>query len=223
VTSARAHAVIFDLDGVLIDSEGLQYAAYSQVLARYGVRVSRDEYAAQWIAAGRGPEYAVRTYALPIAPDELRALKAVVYQALLRDGVVLMPGAAAALARLHAHFVLAVATNSSRADLEFVLGHFDLLRLFAAVVSREDYTHAKPAPDAFATAAERLGLPPASCIVIEDSQRGVLAAARAGMVPVAVPHAFTRHSDFSAAARVLHNLDEVTVEMVMQVLRPSRP
>ena len=90
VREPRNAAVIFDLDGVLIDSEGLQYQAYAQVLGRFGVTVTRAEYAAQWIGAGRGPEYAVAAYALPLAPDELRALKAPVYRALLHDNLQLM-------------------------------------------------------------------------------------------------------------------------------------
>src|SRR5882724_6082209 len=100
-------AVIFDLDGVLIDSEALQYQAYSQVLARFGAQVSADEYGEQWIAAGSGPEYAVRKFGLPIAPDALRALKHPVYHQILRQAVALMPGARAAVTRLHPHFPLA--------------------------------------------------------------------------------------------------------------------
>jgi pseudouridine-5'-monophosphatase len=196
----------------------LQYQAYSEVLARYNVRVSTEEYATQWIAAGRGPEYAVRTYALPVAPDELRAMKSAVYDQLLRRAVRLMPGAATALARLHGQFPLAVATNSSRADVGFVLEHFDLRGFFSATVCRDDYTNAKPEPDAFLTAAQRLQVPPRGCLVVEDSHRGVLAAARAGMVPVAVPHPLTRASDFSAAVRILGSLNELTVELVEGLL-----
>src|SRR6185295_14045188 len=109
-------AVIFDLDGVLIDSEALQYKAYSAVLARFGASVSAEEYGQHWIAVGHGPEYAVQRFGLPIAADELRALKHPVYHQILRAEVTLMPGATAALARLHAHCKLSVATNSNRDD-----------------------------------------------------------------------------------------------------------
>jgi HAD superfamily hydrolase (TIGR01509 family) len=212
------HAVIFDLDGVLIDSEGLQYEAYSQVLAGFGARVTRAEYAEHWIAAGRGPEYAVRTFGLPLAPDELRALKHPVYHRLLQQQVRMMPGAVAALARLQPHFALAVATNSNRDDAGWVLDHQGLRRFFAAVVVRDDYARAKPEPDAFRTAAARLELDAAACVVVEDSYRGIVAARRAGATPIAVPNEFTRGSDFSRAAAVLDSLDELSVALVERVL-----
>jgi HAD superfamily hydrolase (TIGR01509 family) len=211
-------AVIFDLDGVLIDSEALQYQAYSRVLARFDARVTRDEYAEHWIAAGRGPEYAVQRFRLPLAADELRALKHPIYHQLLRQQVTLMPGTVAALARLQPHFALAVATNSNGDDVGFVLDHLDLRRFVTAAVVRDDYARAKPEPDAFLTAATRLGVAAAACVVVEDSYRGIVAAHRAGAVSVAVPNEFTRHSDFSLAAAVLHSLDELSVALVERIL-----
>jgi HAD superfamily hydrolase (TIGR01509 family) len=210
-------AVIFDLDGVLIDSEALQYKAYSEVLGRFGVTVGLEEYAEHWIAAGRGPEYAVRTYGLQMHPDELRALKNPVYHDILRREAALMPGALAALERLHPHFPLAVATNSNRQDVAFVMDRFDLRRFFSTIVAREDYRRAKPHPDAFTVAAARLGAIPGSCLVVEDSYRGVIAAHRAGASVVVVPNRFTRGSDFSLAAFVLQSLDALTVEVVKQL------
>src|SRR5690242_9029507 len=112
--------VIYDLDGVLIDSEGLQYKSYSQVLARWQVAVSKEEYAHHWIAGGRGPEHAVATYRLPLTPDELRELKHPLYHQILRDEVTLMPGVHAALQRLRPNFRIALATNSNRIDVDFV-------------------------------------------------------------------------------------------------------
>ena len=215
-------AVIFDLDGVLIDSEALQYKAYSEVLGRFGITVSLEEYAAHWIAAGRGPEYAIRTHGLQMHPDELRALKHPVYHDILRREAALMPGALAALTRLQPHFPLALATNSNRQDVAFVIDHFDLRRFFAAIVAREDYERAKPHPDAFITAAARLGVAPSASLVVEDAYRGVLAARRAGAAVVAVPNRFTRDTDFSLAALVLPSLDALTVDVVSRLVADHR-
>jgi len=211
--------VIFDLDGVIIDSEGLQYASYSQVLERWNVRVTHEIYAQHWIAAGRGPEYAVATFSLPVSPDDLRELKHPVYHEILRQRVTLMPGVTAALARLKPHFRIALATNSIRHDVDFVMDHFDLRPWFDAIVTRDDYTRAKPEPDAFLTAARHLDLPGAACVVIEDAHKGVLAAHRAGIAAIAVPNEWTKENDFSLAARTVTSLDEVTVELVDELTR----
>jgi HAD superfamily hydrolase (TIGR01509 family) len=210
--------VLFDLDGVIIDSEELQYQAYQHVLAPFGVRVSREEYGSEWVGKGRGAEYAVETYELALTPEEVRQRRTRVYFDILRNGVSLMPGVVAALERLRSRFALAVATNSNREDTAFVLEHLAVSQYFTAVVTRDMYAHAKPAPDAFLTAARGLGLPPQRCVVIEDAFKGVMAAARAGCKCVAIPHDFTRGNDFSAATRVVGSLDEVTVELIEELV-----
>ncbi|MFI5396290.1 MAG: HAD family hydrolase [Candidatus Binatia bacterium] len=211
-------AVIFDLDGVLIDSEGLQYQAYAQVLERFGVRVTAEEYARHWISTGLGPEYAVETYRLPVDAQQLRALKQPIYREILRRHVSLMPGAIEALARLHTRFPLGLATNSNRADVSFVVDQFGLERFFARIVTREDYVLPKPNPDAYLTAAAGLHAPPHACLVVEDTYRGILAAHRAGAVPVAVPNSSTRTNDFSLAVAVFGSLDDLTVLVVEKLL-----
>jgi beta-phosphoglucomutase len=209
--------VIFDLDGVIVDSEGLQYEAYRRVLAGLGVEVGEAEYAREWIANGRGPEYAVRAYGLSISPDELRDRKNPVYHELLRDRASLMPGATGAIERLGRDFPLAVATNSNRPDTDFVLERFALRAHFAAVVTRESYAEAKPAPDAFCTAAAALGRSPGRCLVIEDAYKGVLAASRAGCSCIAVPNRFTAGNDFRLATRVVESLAEVTTAFIESI------
>lgn len=206
--------VIFDLDGVIIDSESLQHEAYNRVLERYGIRVDVAVYGREWIARGRGPEYAVKTFSLPIGPDELRRLKDPVYHALLREKVALVPGAREALARLGEVFPLALATNSNAADTDFVLDRFQLRGYFTAVVTREQYRVAKPAPDAFRAATAALALPPARCVVIEDAYKGVVAADDAGCRCIAVPRTYTLGNDFSRADVIVGSLDEATVELI---------
>ena len=211
--------VLFDLDGVLADTERLHWAAYRRVLQEFGVDVGLEEYGARWTSTGRGPEYACRRYALPVTPAELRARKAPVYLALLRGGVTACPGARAALERLGGRCRLAVATNAARAEVELVLGQLGVAGLLQAVIAREDYVHAKPAPDAYLAAAAALGLPPAACIVVEDSERGVQAGVVAGMRVIAIPGEFTRDNDFRACVRRLHHLDELTPELLEAVAR----
>ena len=213
-----AYGVIFDLDGVLIDSEGLYYRAYSDVLAPYGVTVTREEYEDHWIAQGNGPEYIVAKHNLPIAPDEMRQLRSPIYLHLLETEVTLMPHVHKALSRLAPHCVLTVATNSYRGHLDAVLRKFALDQFFPVTVARQDYEKAKPAPDAFLTAARKLGLSLDRCVVIEDTYKGVMAAVSADIRCIAVPNDYTRRNDFSQASLVLPSLQELTVEVVRGLL-----
>lgn len=214
-----ACGVIFDLDGVLIDSEGLYYRAYSDVLEPYGVTVTREEYEDHWIAQGNGPEYIVAKHNLPISPDEMRQLRSPIYLHLLETEVTLMPYVHEALSRLAPHCRLTVATNSYREHLDAVLRKFELDQFFPMTVARQDYQKAKPEPDAFLAAARTLGLPPERCIVIEDTYRGVTAAVSAGIRCIAVPNDYTRRNDFSHANLVLPSLRELTVEVISSLLQ----
>lgn len=213
--------VIFDLDGVLIDSEGLYYRAYSDVLRPYGITVSREEYEDHWIAQGNGPEYIGAKHNLPIAPAELRQLSSPMYVHLLETEVTSMPYVQETIRHLAEHSILTVATNSNREHLDFVLRKFDLAPFFPLTVARQDYQKAKPEPDAFLTAAQKLGLAPWQCVVIEDTYKGVRAAVRAGIPCIAVPNDYTRRNDFRQASLVLPSLRELTVEVVKGLLRAS--
>ena len=206
--------VLFDLDGVIADTERMQWAAYREVLARWGVDVGIEEYRRTFIARGAGPEYACEHYRLPVSPDELRALKADVYQRLLRDGVCACAGAVAALDRLRATHRLALATNTVREEVAFILGRLGVAGRFDATIAREDYVRAKPAPDAYLAAAAALGLAPAECVVVEDTERGVRAGIAAGARVVAVPNELTTDNDFAGAACRLGHLDELTAALL---------
>ncbi|MCX8070945.1 MAG: HAD family phosphatase [Candidatus Binatia bacterium] len=207
-------AVVFDLDGVLLDSEGLHYQAYCQVLREFDVVIGQEEYAEHWIGAGHGPEYAVERYRLPITPTELRARKAPLYRELLHTRAQLMPHARDVVEGLYREFALGVATNSGREDVDWVLARFDLRRFFSAVIAREDYREAKPAPDAYVAVRALLAVPAHRCLVVEDSPRGVLAARAAGLPVVAVPNEFTRVCVFPPGTPRIAGLSAVTPAFV---------
>jgi HAD superfamily hydrolase (TIGR01509 family) len=206
--------VLFDLDGVLADTEPLHWAAYREVLLELGVDVGIEEYRQRFISQGGGPEYACEAYHLPLTPDELRARKLPRYLDLIRRDVRPRPGARAALERLRGRFRTAVATNSVRAEVELILGSLGLGGLLDAVVAREDYRDPKPAPDAYLAAAAALGLGAGECVVVEDTPRGVAAALAAGIRAVALPNELTADNDFTGCARRLAHLDQLTPDLL---------
>lgn len=211
--------VLFDLDGTLADTEPIQWESYRRALRAYGADVDLETYRRHWIAVEGGSEWACRTFALPVTPAELRARKAAEYRALIADGVPARPGAREALARLAPEYALAVATNSIRGEVDVVLGHLGLREFFTALVAREDYVEAKPAPDPYREAARRLGLAPAACVVVEDTARGVRSGLAAGCVVIAVPSELTRDNDFTGAARRLDGLEALTPALLRDLSR----
>lgn len=218
--SARSGAgVIFDFDGVVLDSEELHYRAYSAVLAEFGVTIDRALYGSVWIGEGRGLSWVDDKCELPISSEEVLRRKVRVYRRLLAEEAKLMPGAAEALARISAAMPTALATNSRAPDVDLVLDRFALRKLFSAIVTRENYDKPKPAPDAFLAAARALALQPGQCLVVEDAAKGVRAAHAAGCHSVAVPHDFTCENDFTLAARVIGSLDELTAALVEEILK----
>jgi HAD superfamily hydrolase (TIGR01509 family) len=210
-------AVLFDLDGTLVDTERLQWRAYRATLERHGATIDLAEYARRFIESGGGPEWACREYGLSIDAAALRAEKARVYAGFLPHAVVACPGAAAALARLAPDFALGVVTNSVRSETEAILGHLGFAAFLDVVVTREDYVRAKPAADAYVEAARRLALPAAECVVVEDTPRGVAAGRAAGMPVVAAPSDLTAGADFGAATARIAGLGDLTPAFVRRL------
>lgn len=201
--------IIFDLDGLLADTEPLQMQAYQQALLTHGITLTDDEYAQHWIRAGLGIDQFVANRQLPIVPALVRQQKAQRYQALLDTSLRPMPGALQLLKRLHRRKRLAVASASFRNNVEHILHRLDFARYLDVVVTGEDVQHGKPAPDIFLYAARRLEVKPSECVVIEDAEKGILAAKHAGMKSIAVPNRHTQDNDFSAASYVVNSLLEV--------------
>lgn len=203
-----AKAILFDLDGVIVDSEPIHHRAYDLALESLGKPpIPFEEYAEHFTSRGEGLAWSVAHRG--VDAGELHRRKQAIYPNLLRQGAALCSGADAAIRSLAERHTLAVATNSPRAEASYVLERFGLVPCFRAVVGREDYVRAKPEADPFLAAAERLAVAAADCIVVEDSFKGVSAAVAAGMRCVAVPNAYTRWADLSAATLRIESLDDL--------------
>lgn len=206
--------VIFDLDGLLADTEQLHCRAYRMALLEHKVQLAEADYGEHWVRHGKGIDDWVARQGLDLDPVALRARKAAHYQTLLRSSLRPMAGATALLARLQGTLRIGLASSSYRDAVDGVIHGLGIADYFATVVSGSEVARVKPAPEIFLKAADRLGVVPAECVVLEDAEKGVLAAQAAGMLCVAVPNGYTRDHDFSQATHICASLNEVTVELL---------
>jgi HAD superfamily hydrolase (TIGR01509 family) len=182
-------AVIFDLDGVLIDSESVWDAARRDVVARSGG--SWTESATRAMQGMSSPEwsrYLRDELHAALEADEISSQVVQLVLAAYRDEVPLIDGAVAAVQRLAARWPLGLATSANRPVIAAVLETAGLSDRFSATVSGEEVARGKPAPDVYLAAAEKLGVDPTRTAAVEDSTNGLRSAAAAGMLVVAVPN-----------------------------------
>ena len=206
--------VIFDLDGLLTDTEPLHCQAWRETLAAVGVELSDAEFCDHWIRAGLEIRQFVERRGLPNDPEALRAAKLTLYTKMLDTSLRPMPGAVALIEALHGRKRLALATSSFRTTVELILDRLQLTRYFETVAVHESVARLKPHPDVFLYVAEQLDVAPADCVVLEDAEKGVLAAHAAGMKVIAVPTPHTADNDFARATRVVPSLEHVTLELI---------
>ena len=208
---AAIAALIFDLDGLLVDSEPLTHLAVDALLRRHGCDLALTPELVARLTGRRIPEILAvlaELCGLAVPLDELNeefeALRLVTMRGRLRA----LPGAAEVLAFGRAAGVrLGLATSGRRAYADALLAEAGFAGRFDAEVTGEEVARGKPAPDAYLLAAARLGVPPAACVVFEDAPNGVAAAAAAGMRAVAVPAVDARAAAFAVApAAVLPDL-----------------
>ena len=206
--------VIFDLDGLLADTEPLHCQAYQLALAEHGVALDAGDYADHWVHHGYGIVDWVTWHNLDLDPHALRQQKSEHYLKLLESSLQPMDGALELLAALKGKIRIALASSSYRDAIDGVLAGLKIADYFAVIVSGQDVAKVKPAPDIFLHTAERLAVAPSECVVLEDAEKGVIGAQRAGMRCVAVPNPWTRHHDFSKATRVCASLREVNLDFL---------
>jgi len=217
-------AVIFDWDGVVIDSSEKHEKSWELLAAETGRELPRDHFRRGF---GRKNQIIIpEILNWSHDPDEIQRLadrKEELYRDLVREsGVTILPGAREILSTLREQNIpAAIGSSTPRANLEAIFASTGLDAYFRAVVSAEDVVHGKPAPDVFLKAAVRLDQPPSACVVFEDALFGIEAAQRAGMKVVAVattnPLDLLQHAD-----RAVASLEEVTVEDLRALVRYQR-
>jgi beta-phosphoglucomutase len=203
-------AVIWDLDGTLIDSSDSHWIAWRETFADEGREITHEAFVADF---GKRNDEILRHHfgELPAAEIERIALaKETRYRSLVRAGrVVVLPGAVEWLERLRTDgWRQALATSAPPGNIEAIFDVLDIERFLDIVVSSEEVARGKPDPDVFLAAAERLAVPPSRCIVVEDAPAGVEAGKRAGMRTIGV---LSTHGGLDADV-VVRSLDELPAD-----------
>ncbi|HKU41074.1 MAG TPA: HAD family phosphatase [Polyangiales bacterium] len=200
-------ALLWDHDGVLVDTEKLYFQANREILAEVGVELSEADYRRYLLIANSGAWHLAAERGCSAAEiADLKRRRDERYRRLLLAEDVAIAGVSELLAELQPRVRMAIVTSSQRVHFDAIHGRTDLPRYFELILAREDYGASKPAPEPYLTALERLQLPASECLVIEDSERGLCAAKAAGIACWVIPSALTRDSDFSAADRRFDDL-----------------
>jgi HAD superfamily hydrolase (TIGR01509 family) len=210
-------AVVFDMDGVLIDSEPVWERVRRNFVATRGGQWRDDAQdrlmgmsTAEWSA------YLSEDFGLRLAAPQVAELVIAAMAAEYRAHLPLLPGAVGAVRDLSARWPLAVASSAPKSLIDAVLDASGLRPAFAAAVSSEEVARGKPAPDVYLEAAARLGVPPAACAAVEDSTNGLRSAAAAGLAVIAVPRPEypPAAGALDLARLVLDSLAELTKETI---------
>jgi len=203
-------AILWDNDGVLVNTESHYFAASHEALEEIGIELTMDAFRDLSLTAGRSVfELAIERGIAARRIDELRRWRNRRYAELLAARDCVIPGVASVLTQLRGRFRMAVVTSSRREHFDLIHRHNRLLGNFEFCLTREDYRHSKPHPEPYLSALARLGLTPEDCLVVEDSPRGLQAARAAGLACIVVAGPFFCHEDFSGAMAYIDDLREL--------------
>jgi HAD superfamily hydrolase (TIGR01509 family) len=209
-------AVVFDLDGVLIDSEPVWEQVRRQVVAEHGGHWAADaQRRLMGMSTGEWARYLSSELGAGLPPDEVAAVVTSRMAARYTEELPLMPGAVEVVRELASRWPLGLASSSPRVLIDAFLDAAGLRACFAVAMSTEQVAAGKPAPDIYLAVSGRLGVPAVHCAAVEDSSNGLRSAAAAGMRVIAIPHpVYPPDPDALAAAVVVPSLAELTPSLI---------
>jgi HAD superfamily hydrolase (TIGR01509 family) len=203
-------ALIFDMDGLMVDTERLYIESEHTLAERYGKELS-DATIARMM--GRKPIEAVSIFVqdlgIPADPASVLAERDVLMERAMRHDLAPMPGLFSLLDAFDGRLAMAIATGAPQQFLDIVVDTLGIRERFNILQSSDTVSCGKPHPEIYLRTTERLGLPPAACLVLEDSHNGIIAAKEAECLAAAIPNEYTRGQDFSRADHIAVSLAAV--------------
>ncbi len=203
-------AIIFDMDGVLVDSQHLHFKAVQKTFQHFGHKITKRELQKY---LGWSEDYfwteMIKVYNLPASLEEIKAVKKPIFEDLLSSSLKSDLKLRTILLTLKDEFKLAVASSAPKSWIMMTLDGLEIADVFDAIVSAEEVKRSKPFPDVFLEAAKRLGTPPAECAVVEDAPAGIDAANAAGMYSIALKTPINKKLNLSKAKKEIDSLDRI--------------
>ena len=201
--------ILWDNDGVLVNTEQWYFAATREALAELGVQLPIDAYQQIMIQGRSSWELAAQAGVDPQQIKDGQDLRDELYRTYLSNNDLRIKGVFEVLSELAQHYQMAIVTTCRRDDFELIHSNLDLLQFMQFVLTREDYAESKPHPEPYLTALQKFSATSSQALVVEDSERGLRAARAAAIDCAVVDYHFTRGHDFSAAQYRLQTLTEL--------------
>lgn len=196
--------ILWDNDGVLVDTECLFFESTRRTLARIGIHLSLEQFLDLSMRQGRSAfELAIGNGWQKQQLAHLKRERDVLYSELLRRHTRVLPGVPETLKALHGRKRMAVVTSSQRQHFDTMHADIGLREYFEFALVREDYNETKPDPEPYLLALKRLGMKADNCVAVEDSERGLAAARAAGIRCLVIPNDMTRSCSFQGATAIL--------------------
>lgn len=213
--------VIFDFDGLLVDTEPLFFQAIKSVLGKEGIIVNEKDYIELDIQKGRPLLQKVKKENGALNVELVRQRIYKTYSKLLKKHrrQLFLPGARSLIDELEGFYLLTIASSSAKKFLIDILSVAGIINKFATIVSREDVQNLKPHPDCFLEVAKRLRVRQDDCVVIEDSRRGLEAAKKAHMRCIIIPNRYTDRYEYRDAQLVLNSLTQLNRKVIDKIFK----
>lgn len=218
----KINAVVYDVDGTLINSEPLHVEAWKQALIKHGHTIS--QLSAEFLStmAGKKPiviaEGMVVELRIDTSAEQFLKEKTALFFSMAQKSLEAMPGAIESVDRLsEAGFRLAIGTSLDREFLDIVLGRFNIADKFEVIITGNEITKGKSDPETYFKVFEKLNLEPTNCVVLEDARTGVEAAKASGAFCIGVENVNAEPQDLSAADLVVQSLNEINKEIILDL------
>jgi len=197
-------AILWDNDGVLVDTECLFFESTRTILATIGVELNLEQFLQLSMREGRSAfELAIENGREMQELAQLKRKRDLLYSEMLRKQTRVLPGVEETLQELHGRMRMAVVTSSQRQHFDVMHSHTGLMQYFEFVLAREDFRETKPNPEPYLLALKRLRMKADNCVAVEDSERGLAAARAAGLRCLVIPNHMTQSCDFREATAIL--------------------